>query len=104
MSRGRRDLGKTDRVYGALKLQCPSGHVVGMAVAQNGRYHLDGNPEEVEHAGGVKYRWTCKACLRAGRNPDLQASWAKLRERLEELDTDRTLGVVKYTLGGNEVR
>jgi hypothetical protein len=103
MSRGRRDLGKTDHVYGALQLQCPSGHILGMALVQNGRYHLEGNPEELEHEGGVKYRWTCERCLKTNRKPDLQASWAKLRARLEELDKDRTVGVVKYTIGGNQI-
>lgn len=90
-----------DHAYGAVRFVCLDGHSLGLAWKQGGRYGLAPGLTRVEGPSGeVKIKASCQICEGRGRYRDLQASWAKVAGRLDELDGDVRRGVSDYPLGG----
>lgn len=93
------------QLYALLRFTCPDRHTVGQALLQ---------PPEVDvsityGAGWVRMpvgdldgtmRFRCAVCEGRGKLADLQASAAKVLERLREIDADPTRGTEVYPLGG----
>lgn len=110
--RRRKDAAKA---YGALRLVCPAGHhlkprilridpplsVAEVYPAPEPRYALNPGIDRVDAPDGrTKLKTSCAKCRAAGRNPDLQLSWERIRPLLDEVHADPTRGVVDFRIGG----
>ena len=99
MSRKRRPAEEVSHPDGAVRFLCPRGHRLGMAwLVDGGGYHLSRGRIE-----GDTVQFTCARCTDAGDRRDLQASWPKVRARLDDLQRDQFAGVGEYHIGGSKL-
>lgn len=101
----RRRASNTDHVYGAVRLMCPDGHPLGLAIKpdpQLDRYTITAGLERVNAPDGrTKIKARCASCEAAGRHRDLQASWeGKVLPLLQALQGDPSSGVLDVRIGG----
>lgn len=104
MSRRKRQRENVHHAYGGVRLKCPYGHVLGLAVLQHGQYMLGHGLTRVDGPGGeTKIKARCAPCEAEGVARDLQGSWAKVRSILDQHDRDPAASVVDYVVGGTPV-
>ena len=97
--------GAIDYVDGIVKLECPSGHVVGyLWRPDNGASQtilLDAKRRrrpDVDTAGALQF--TCTTCRHRGVRLDLQLSAARAEQLLAAAHHDRTRPEADFMLGG----
>lgn len=91
--------------YGAVRFVCPDGHVLTLMAVMDPDtlavhlYGLRDGAQWLDTPAGGKLTARCALCERAGRRPDLQASWPKVLEALRQNAAEPDAGPAYARMG-----